>query len=107
MSISDDRARFIREEFACFVRIGANADLREQVAVAWLGSDAAGGGEAGEAAAGAGEAAVIRLEEHDAGGTLREVWIMEANAAQLARLRRFLDRFTVEEVRQFEALLDR
>jgi hypothetical protein len=97
MGISDDRARFIREEFACFVRIGANADLREQVAVAWLCPDAAGEGEA----------AVIRLEERDAGGTLREVWIMEANAAQLARLRRFLDRYTMDEVRQFEALLDR
>jgi len=95
MGFGDDRARFIREEFACFVRIGANADLREQVAVAWLGAEDAG------------PEAVIRLEEHDDAGALREVWIMEANEAQLARLRRFLDRFTVDEVRRFEALLGR
>jgi hypothetical protein len=93
MGLSDERARFIREEFACFVRIGGSPGLREQVERALEDSD--------------GTAAVIRIEERDGDGALAEVWVIESDGGQVARLGRFLGRFTVDEVRRMESLLAR
>lgn len=95
--LSKEKADFIRGEFECFVRIGRDARARARVQKTierLLVSD------------GAALATIsIYIEARDDAGELREMWMLETNSEQLARLDQFLRRFSVEDVLLIESLL--
>lgn len=98
MNCSNDKARLIRNEFACFLHIGSSAEARvgaEEMIARYRES------------AETGPVPTFRIEICDGEGIVREILHFEPDEAQLLRLENFLSRFTAEEVRQMESLLDR
>jgi hypothetical protein len=95
--LSKEKADFIRGEFECFIRIGRDSRARARVQKTIeriLISDHA-----------ALTTVSIYIEARDDAGELREMWMLETDNEQLARLDQFLRRFSVEDVRLIESLM--
>lgn len=99
MGETTDKARLIREEFECFVRIGMDVHLRGRVRKALEQRLICGGNFTAMPA--------IYFETRDSDGTIREMWYLDADWGQQRRLLEFLRRFTVEDVRLIDGMLHR
>lgn len=93
------RDRFIRDEFECFVRIGLDVALRARVQRVLEHRLLTGNPFAA--------VPTIYFETHGSDGILREMWYLEADAAQLRRLVEFLRRFSVDDVRLINSMMQR
>jgi hypothetical protein len=97
MALNDSKARFIRDEFDCFVRIGMNAELRgtlERRIEVYT-----------DPAYALQPIPVIYFEVRETDGTISEMWHLEPDRQQLARLISFLHRFSIEDVKLMHSLL--
>lgn len=97
MSTPEDKSRFIRYEFDCFVRIGTDEALRARVLKMirrHLDADEPPPGPP-----------VFHIEIRNEQGEVTEMWYLEADRNQLQRLYEFLQRFSVEDVKLIESLM--
>ncbi|MBX7244794.1 MAG: hypothetical protein K1X53_04805 [Candidatus Sumerlaeaceae bacterium] len=95
--LSTGKASFIRSEFECFVRIGSDSRARartQSLIEQYVFSGALVPPPA------------IYLEARDSAGNLREMWYLETDSGQLVRLMQFLRRFSVEDVRLMDSMLN-
>ena len=96
---NEDKTRFIKTEFDCFVAIGMSAEMRRRVKKEVAGCIHEGNDVA--------QFPTLYLESREADGTLKEVICIELDANQVLRLLEFLNRFTVEDVRLIHSLMRR
>lgn len=98
MEINRDRARYLQYEFECFVRIGldeqARRDAIEKIETYFFGSSCT-------------PIPTFRFEIPDASGHIQRIIEFEPDERQLVRLHEFLNRWTIEEVREMVSLLPR
>ncbi len=99
MEQTTDKARLIREEFECFVRIGMDGRLRGRVRKALEQRLIAGTSFIAMPA--------IYFELRDADGSIREMWYLDADSSQQLRLLEFLTRFSLDDVRLIDGMLHR
>lgn len=97
-TLHNNNADFIKGEFECFVRIGQDAAVRCRVQRAIERLLITGGREAA--------ALNITMELRDPDGALREMWVIETDSQQMVRLSEFLRRFSVEDVRMMDSMLN-
>lgn len=97
MELTTDKARFIRDEFACFVRIGLDSRVRARLMKTIEQSLVVHGQPA--------FTLNIYIELRGEDGTLREMWILECDSEQMLRLFSFLQRFSVEDVRLIDEMM--
>jgi hypothetical protein len=96
MEIDRERAKYLQYEFECFVRIGLDADARR---------DALDRIEAYFHARARREIPTFHFEIIDAAGGVHRVIDFEPDERQLMRLHEFLNRWTIDEVREMTSLL--
>jgi hypothetical protein len=99
MNCKSAKARYIRSEFECFVRIGLDARARKRlqkmIEIPLItGHNIIPG-------------CSLYLETRDSSGQLREMWYLEPDTEQMLRLLDFLRRFSVEDVRLIHSMLQR
>lgn len=96
MEIDRDRARYLQYEFECFVRIGLDEQARreaiEKIEMYFLSSSGS-------------PIPTFRFEIPDASGHIHRIIEFEPDERQLVRLHEFLNRWTIEEVREMVSLL--
>ena len=98
--MAESSPEFIKTEFDCFVRIGGDPAAREQISPVLEALTAADGD------GGCGVALTIHIEVRDGDGEMTEIISLHADQSQLKRLRGFLDRFSVADVRLIRQLMD-
>ena len=96
MEIDGERARYLRYEFECFVRIGLDAQARR---------DALERIESYFLARGHGEIPKFHLEIPNNEGHIHRIIDFEPDERQLVRLHEFLNRWTIEEIQEMTSLL--
>jgi hypothetical protein len=93
----EDRKRFIRDEFECFVRIGLDPKMRKSVKKAIEQYVLEDHNQVAPP--------TLYLESRDGEGNLSEVYYIEPDGNQLLRLLEFLHRFSLEDVRLIRSLM--
>jgi hypothetical protein len=97
MVLSDEKSRFIRNEFDCFVRIGMDEALRSRVVkIIRRHLDAEDANL---------PPPVFHMETRNLQGEVTEMWYLEPDRNQLQRLQEFLQRFSVDDVKLIESLM--
>jgi len=96
MEIDPHQAEYLKYEFECFVRIGLEPECRratlEKIEQYFLSR-------------GAQPLPTFHLEITDASGRVTRMIDFEPDERQLVRLHEFLNRWTIEEVREMTSLL--
>ncbi len=95
----DFSPEYIKTEFDCFVRIGGDPDAREQLSPILESYTDAGLDDR--------ISITISIELHDDCGEVAEIFSLDTDHNQLVRLRDFLRRFSVDEVRLIGRLMGR